>query len=102
VCDDDADLDFFQMLATEPPPSPSAPFSSLEPSGIRRTSRRATIFTLNPSSEKRPSEPIQAPTQTFLDFVQLKGKVPLTELSAREAWWPILFGGSRSEILAEK
>jgi hypothetical protein len=93
MCDGEADLDFFQMLATEPPPSPSAPFSSLEPSGTRRTSRRATIF--HSSAEKRPSEPIQAPTQTFLDFVQLKGKVPLTELTAREAWWPILFGESR-------
>jgi hypothetical protein len=39
----------------------------------------------------------QAPTQSFFDFVSMKGKVPLTQLSAREAWWPILFGTSNLE-----
>jgi hypothetical protein len=34
----------------------------------------------------------QAPSETFLDFVRIKSNVPLTQLSAKEAWWPIMFG----------
>lgn len=38
-----------------------------------------------------PPEHIQQPTNNFFDFVQMGGRKPLTELTAKEAWWPILF-----------
>lgn len=34
----------------------------------------------------------QAPTHTFFDFVNMNGRKPLTELTAKEAWWPVVFG----------
>lgn len=34
----------------------------------------------------------QAPTAVFLDFVNMNGRKPLTELTARESWWPVAFG----------
>lgn len=41
--------------------------------------------------ESTPPELSQQPTQNFFDFVQMGGRKPLTDLSAREAWWPVMF-----------
>lgn len=96
--DEDDGMDFFQMLASDPasPPRPptEAARSSIDGSVLppRKTSRRMTILTFR--RETISTEPTQAPTQTFLDFVNMGGRKPLTELSASEAWWPILFGES--------
>jgi hypothetical protein len=103
--DDDAcpggEIDFFQMITSDPsvPAAVCHPFPQqpLEEKHSRRASRRSTLYYFR--SEKRPSEPAQQPPQKFLDFVQLKSKVPLTQLTAKEAWWPIMFGRSLSGIL---
>lgn len=103
--DDDAcpggEIDFFQMITSDPSvpaavchPLPQQP---LEEKHSRRASWRSTLYPYR--SEKWPSKPAQQPPQNFLDFVQLKSKVPLTQLTAKEAWWPIMFGKSLSWIL---
>ncbi|RSH95805.1 hypothetical protein EHS25_000897 [Saitozyma podzolica] len=35
--------------------------------------------------------PVSSPAGNFSDFINIKSKVPLTQLSANEAWWPIMF-----------
>ena len=78
-------MDFAQMLAADPaaerdvePMTMVSPFRKLSRLSIRRLSREPAIS-------------LQEPTQRFLDFVNMGGKKPLLELSAREAWWPVLF-----------
>lgn len=44
------------------------------------------------TKESEPPELAQAPTQRFFDVVQMGGRKPLTELTPREAWWPVMFG----------
>lgn len=39
-----------------------------------------------------PEEPPQQTPTTFMDFVNLGDKKPLTELTRKEAWWPVVFG----------
>jgi hypothetical protein len=63
----------------------------------RRASWRSTLYSYR--SEKWPGKPAQQPPQNFLAFVQLKSTVPLTQLTAKEPWWPIMFGKSPSWIL---
>lgn len=68
---------------------PKVPFTNIS----RKFSRHATMLSFSGSKGRKESvDPSQAPTQTFFDFVNMNGTKPLTELSAREAWWPILFG----------
>ncbi|BEJ14309.1 hypothetical protein CspHIS471_0400760 [Cutaneotrichosporon sp. HIS471] len=43
------------------------------------------------TNDSVPSEYKDQTTQHFFDFVQMGGRKPLTELTAREAWWPVLF-----------
>jgi hypothetical protein len=95
------EIDFFQMITSDPSvpaaichPLPQQPLVEIH---SRRVSRRSTIHSY--PWEKRPSEPAQQPPQNFLDFVQLKSKVPLTQLTAKEAWPPIMFGKSLSGTL---
>ncbi|GFZ44322.1 LOW QUALITY PROTEIN: hypothetical protein JCM24511_02044 [Saitozyma sp. JCM 24511] len=82
-------LDFFEMLANESTsPTPSDPLPPRLQTSTDRTStlRRSTI-----GSNGLNTLTTQEPTQTFFDFVQVKSRVPLTQLTAKEAWWPILF-----------
>ena len=123
---DDGGMDFFQMLAADPPSTPAIDRSPipLPPSAHapRRRSlvRRATVSLVkrvpgslgasaaqnwigqDPKEPRVPSPPplpVQEPTQNFFDFVNMKSKTPLTQLSKKEAWWPIMFGEfSASEI----
>ncbi|GFZ44332.1 hypothetical protein JCM24511_02054 [Saitozyma sp. JCM 24511] len=78
-------LDFFEMLTSEPSAEDPSAWPPLEGPSTHRKScpRRSTIM-----SERRATvgtDPSQEPTQNFFDFVQVKGKVPLTQLSAKEA-----------------
>ncbi|GFZ48389.1 hypothetical protein JCM24511_06137 [Saitozyma sp. JCM 24511] len=85
---EDDTLDFSEMLANELPlAAPSDPLPPLLQTSTGRTStlRRSTI----------------GPTQTFFDFVQVKSRVPLTQLTAKEAWWPIMFGEPRPLATAD-
>lgn len=43
------------------------------------------------TNDSVPVEYKDQTTQHFFDFVQMGGRKPLTQLSAREAWWPVLF-----------
>jgi hypothetical protein len=95
--EEDGTMDFFEMLANETPPeAPHAPLPPLQATQSRgkSTPRRSTI----PSHRRDALQtvPSQAPPQTFFDFVNVTGKVPLIQLSAKEAWWPIMFGKSCS------
>ncbi|RSH95859.1 hypothetical protein EHS25_000952 [Saitozyma podzolica] len=85
-------LDFFEMLASEPSAEDSSTWPPFEGPSTHRKSgpRHSTVM-----SERRATvgtNTSQEPTQNFFDFVQVKGKVPLTQLSAKEAWWPTMFG----------
>jgi hypothetical protein len=85
-------MDFFEMLATEPPES--------YPDGRPRqhsVGRRSTISESRRNTIQAGDE--QAPTQKILDFVNIQSKKPLTELSAREALWPVMFGGSKLDYV---
>jgi len=76
-------MDFMQMLAAD-----DAVLRTVDPptvSPFRKVSRLSTRRTSKAQSS------IQQPTQRFFDFVNMGGKTPLTELTAREAWWPVLF-----------
>jgi hypothetical protein len=84
---------------TEFPPTPiidtnpKVPMTSTNLS--RKFTRHATMMSFSGSKTRKESvDPTQAPTQTFFDFVNMNGIKPLTELSAKEAWGPILFGKS--------
>lgn len=94
-------MDFFQMLADNPPTPP--PSDSLR-SPLQMSSRREpTLRRMTLEGDLRQARTTvhtvhtdlsQGPTQTFFDFVQVKSRTPLTRLTAREAWWPILIGES--------
>lgn len=95
--DQGAGMDFMQMLAMDdphPPPaqlnrnrSNSVPMPGSPEASPRRLSRKSIVF-----HSKRDHEVTdQQPTQTFFDFVNMSGKKPLTELTPKEAWRPILF-----------
>lgn len=116
--DDDDGMDFFQMLAADPPCTPALTASPIPPpsaysgnSAPRRRSlvRRATMSMVkrvpgtaafgqggqDPKEPRAPSPPplpVQEPTQNFFDFVNMKSRTPLTQLGKGEAWWPIMFG----------
>jgi hypothetical protein len=65
----------------------------------RKFTRHATMLSFAGSKQAKESVDIsQGPTQTFFDFVNMNGLKPLTELSAREAWWPVLFGKSQMTL----
>jgi hypothetical protein len=94
---EDGEMDFFEMLASDPPQlaPPSRQPHVVETQTRRKWSdRRSAVHSRRDTIITGTS---QAPTQSFFDFVSMKGKVPLTQLSAREAWWPILFGTSNLE-----
>ena len=94
--DSSGPMDFMEMLAMDDVP-PLTPVSNTFPIHFappesperqpRRLSRRSTIF----HRDKEFIAPDQQPTQTFFDFVEMGGRKPLTELTAKEAWWPVLF-----------
>jgi fucose permease len=43
------------------------------------------------TNQRAPVDQTQQPTQRFFDVVHMGRRRPLTELTAREAWWPIMF-----------
>jgi MFS family permease len=121
--DEDDGMDFFQMLAADPqtsaaprhvtlpntvaplafptelispttevPPAPPMDNKATMSNLSRKFTRHATLISTR--TRKESVDPTQEPTQNFFDFVNMNGTKPLTELSAREAWWPILFGKS--------
>jgi len=81
---------------TEIPPTASLDSKMPMTNLSRKFTRHATMMSFAGSRRKSSVDPTQEPTQTFFDFVNMNGTKPLTELSAREAWWPILFGVSYS------
>ncbi|RSH94134.1 hypothetical protein EHS25_003937 [Saitozyma podzolica] len=89
---EEGDMDFFEMLASDPPllapPVPQSPV--VETQSRRKWSDR--LSAVHSRRDTVTTETSQAPTQNFFDFVSLKAQVPLTQLSAREAWWPMMFG----------
>ena len=101
----DDGMDFFQMLAADPPMTPATGSPVPLPTAVvaprkRSLVRRATVSLARrvPGSlgtDRAPSPPplpVQEPTQNFFDFVNMKSRTPLTQLSKKEAWWPIMFG----------
>jgi len=119
--DEEDGMDFFQMLAADPqtsaaprhvtlpstvaplafptdlispttevPPTPTLDAKATMSNLSRKFTRHATMISTR--VRKESVDPTQEPTQNFFDFVNMNGTKPLTELSAREAWWPILFG----------
>jgi hypothetical protein len=87
-------MGFFEMLASEPLastpstwPPPEAQHAPYGPS-----QRRPTVVADPRRRSTGQTDTSQGPSQNFFDFVQVKGRVPLSELSSRDAWWPTLFG----------
>ncbi|ORY31789.1 major facilitator superfamily domain-containing protein [Naematelia encephala] len=89
--EDGNSVDFFDMLANGPEEEETTPpMPSLAPAPTGDSSMR--IFNIRRQrKDNLVSSNSQEPSQTFFDFVNMNGKKPLTELSAREAWWPVLF-----------
>lgn len=89
--DDDAGpMDFMQMLsANDPPAGHPIVETPISPTSQPRKLSKRSLSIFQPHREV--PEPNQQPTQTFFDFVNMGGKKPLTQLTAREAWWPVLF-----------
>ncbi|GFZ48049.1 hypothetical protein JCM24511_05797 [Saitozyma sp. JCM 24511] len=93
---EDETLGFLEMLENDPGPRVSIPSDTFSPLLHIPARRRSTMQHSAGGSERRNTvqthtDDSQAPTQTFFDFVQVKSRVPLTQLSAKEAWWPTLF-----------
>ncbi|RSH85420.1 hypothetical protein EHS25_004816 [Saitozyma podzolica] len=87
--DEDGTMDFLEMLASEPPPeAPRVPLPPLEEEPTRWPRRSTILFHRRDTAQTSTT---QEPSQNFFDFVNIKSKVPLTQLSAKEAWWPIMF-----------
>jgi hypothetical protein len=74
--DDGESLDFFEMIASEPPAKAPGAWQPLEGPSTRRTSapQCCTVLSENPATVQANAS--QEPTQNFFDFVQVKGKVP--------------------------
>jgi hypothetical protein len=53
--------------------------------------------TIECSTPSVACSPIQEP-KTFMDFVNIGDRKPLTELTKREAWWPIALGKSMRTV----
>jgi hypothetical protein len=85
-------LDFFAMLASEPPTEAPGAWPPLEGPSTRRKSAPQRSTVMRERRATAGTDTSQEPPLNFLDFVQVKGKVPLTQLTAREAWWPNMFG----------
>jgi len=99
------DMDFFEMLSSGPAPtesihsSPPQHFSPIFPSLTRNVTnnRKGSIQPRLSAGSKGAMGTVdmvdasQGPSQTFFDFVNMNSRKGLTELSEREAWWPILF-----------
>lgn len=67
--------------------------ADLDDNGFASIERKQTALSFAPQATALTSvAPVsQEPSQRFFDFVDMNGKKPLTELSEREAWSPILF-----------
>jgi hypothetical protein len=92
--EEDETLGFFEMLASERSLEAShVPLPPLEEEPTWRP-RRSTIVShgRDTAQTSTAGEQTQEPSQRFLDFVKIKSKVPLTQLSAKEAWWSVMFG----------
>ncbi|GFZ47560.1 hypothetical protein JCM24511_05304 [Saitozyma sp. JCM 24511] len=86
-------LGFFEMLASERSLEAShVPLPPLEEEPTWRH-RQSTIVShgRDTAQTSTAGEQTQEPSQRFLDFVKIKSKVPLTQLSAKEAWWSVMF-----------
>jgi hypothetical protein len=100
--EEDGEMDFFQMLSSGPAPSDPIPtyshsspppsFPAMFPSITRHTTSFAHGGTPTSGFTETFGGASQEPTQTFFDFVNMGSSKGLTELTAREAWWPVLFG----------
>jgi len=89
--DDDAGpMDFMQMLSTNDPPATHPPADlPVSPTTQSRKLSKRSMSIFQPHREM--PEPNQQPTQNFFDFVNMGGQKPLTQLTTKEAWWPVLF-----------
>jgi hypothetical protein len=76
--EEDREMDLFEFLATCPPPVEATQ------TRLHRKGRRTTASIL---------ETLRSRRTVAMDFVNLCETKPLTELTRREAWWPVVFGG---------
>ena len=86
----DDDLEFEQMIAMGPLPAAPAP-PPPSPSPRRRSSAPSWIVQRLSRSGQTSDDSAQEPTRNFFDFVNMGDRKPLTQLTAKEAWWPVLF-----------
>jgi hypothetical protein len=87
-------MGFFEMLASEPLANTPGTWHTTEvqPTANGPSLRRPTVVADPRRRSTGQTDTSQGPSQNFFDFVQVKGRVSLTQLSARDAWWPTLFG----------
>jgi hypothetical protein len=97
--DEDREMDMDEFSATpDVRVEPDRPPVEAPPPQQRRLSAASIMdrFGRKRSSAVRPAS--QEPT-TFMDFVNLVDRKPLTELTKREAWWPVAFGEAARRTL---
>jgi hypothetical protein len=107
--EDNGEMDFMEMLgrgpepmdhkeANYPNPSPTLILPPLRP-GHTTTQTQ----TMNPVSSSTDPGLLhsQGPSQRFFDFVNMSQRKGLTELTARQAWCPVLFGQYPTMIMKQ-
>jgi hypothetical protein len=90
--DEYREMDVFEFLETantlvDAPP----PVETTRPSPERRLTA-VSMSKYMKRSKSVPGSTCQKPPTKFMDFVNLGYKQPLTVLTQREAWWPVMFG----------
>jgi hypothetical protein len=97
--DDDRLMDLIEFFNTADGLVEQPAFAATSPA--RRARRLTSISILDRTHSRRISSQAvasqvngQVPPTTFADFVNIGDKKPLTQLTKREAWWPIVFGRS--------
>jgi hypothetical protein len=82
--EEDGQLNLFECLATSPPPSETTRTGPHHGRRLTWKGRR---------SLGTDRDACQQPPTSFVGFVNVCERKPLTELTRREAWWPVMFGG---------
>jgi hypothetical protein len=89
--DEDREMDIMEFFATADGATNRAPATEKRGGRERRSTAGSILQSMGMRRASVVPPPQQEPT-TFMDFVHLGDRKPLTELTNKEAWWPVAFG----------
>jgi hypothetical protein len=97
--DEDRGMDIRENFATaDAVVEPDRPPAEVPPRRQRRLSAASIMDRLGRKWSSGARSASQEPT-TFMDFVNLVDRKPLTELTKKEAWWPVAVGEAAGRTL---